>query len=288
MSRFTIARQLFLLCMLAALVSSAFAASASASPELPFKSPTLFVCQEAPANYIGLYTEHECKTNTAKGSWAWATAANAAETWYCLLASSANQLYTEGLCQTHNTGAGAFLAVKIAKKPLNLIAAIDPSTLKGKVAGTETEITCSGGKATDAPETGSLSSGPILYTKCKAIKPSGCEISSTQLKKPGEIETEQLMSTLTSQTLLSFTPKSGKKFVELEFTGSGCSITSGTTAEVEGEQMCTFTTGWESPAMEHSFLCKASESKLELGKKAATYEGLNLLEVEDLLWWKIK
>jgi hypothetical protein len=158
-----------------------------------------------------------------------------------------------------------------ATKLLKLIAAIDLSTLKDKVAGAETEITCSGGHATDALESGNLWSGPVLYTGCKVVKPSGCEISSERLKIVGEIETEDVMATLTSVSLINFTPDTGKKFVELDFAGSSCTIASGTTIEIEGEQMCTFASGWEVSAQEHPFLCKATESKLEMGKYTTTY-----------------
>jgi hypothetical protein len=287
MSKLGFISRLAMLCSLAVLASAVSIASASAAE--PFKSPALKVCQSAPAGYTGLYTSGTCETNSATGTFAWSTAASATTTAFCLLSATANQLYTEGLCQTDSSGkTGKLLAETFSKTPPKLVATIDASTLKGKVAGAEAEIVCTGGKATDTAETGSLSSGPILYTGCTSKKPSGCEISSASLKKPGEIKTEGLMATLSSATLINFTPETGKKFVELEFTGSSCTITSGTTAEVEGKQMCTFLSNVEASATDHNFLCKTTESGLELGKKTATYEGLNLLGVEGGLNFAIK
>lgn len=86
MSKIMILSRLVIPCGLAATAVGALgAAPASAAEGLPFRSPALKVCKLSPTGYRGLFSESHCATNTANGTWAWATPGNGgADTWYCL------------------------------------------------------------------------------------------------------------------------------------------------------------------------------------------------------------
>jgi hypothetical protein len=261
--------------------------------ELAFKSPALKVCKKVPLDYVGLYTESHCATNSTSGTWAWSTpGVYGAVTWFCLLATSASHLYTEGLCQTQSgSAAGRFLEKGIVEAFPKLLATLKSSTLLGTVAGVTAEVECTGGLSEGTPETGQLiGQGDFDYTGCTVAKPAKCEVASAG-GTAGTIATGALMGTLTSAKLITFAPESGTTWLELEFKNKSsetCGIAAGTKAALTGKQMCAFATGIETPATEHEFTCSENEGELELGAKSAKYQGLALLRVEGAPLWKIK
>jgi hypothetical protein len=261
---------------------------------LPFRSPSVKVCKNVPnagptGVYKGLYSDSHCLINTEKGLYAWATPGRRSGTWYCLLAPKANQLYTNELCQKHNTGAGAFLALWGAQRFPRFIGKLDnKQLLSSKIAGATINISCTAGSSELQGQTGSLSSeGDITYTGCTVENLPKCLVGSG--KKLGEILTNNLVGTQETATLLNFTPEAGGAFVSLVFSNKGeesCAVKG--EDEVTGSQMCTWIPGIESPAEEHDFTCRGTESNLKLGAITATYEGLVLAHFEGFPLFKIQ
>jgi hypothetical protein len=278
------------LCSLAMLVSAAFAASASASEELPFRSPSLKSCKLVLSGYIGLYSDAHCEVNAANGAWAWTAPGNSGkDSWFCLLSPSATQLYTEGLCQTHGAN-GKFLTVLDPNLPFpKLDGKLHPfQVLKSTIAGATAEISCSGGSSLLQPESGANSGeGDITYTGCKVEKPAKCLVGSPG--KKGEILTEKIRALQTTATLITFEPQTGANFVELEFSEDNetCAL-NGQKLAITGTQMCTWAPSIETSALLHDFTCRFTESNLKLGTVEAKYEGLVLATLTDGSAFKIK
>jgi len=273
---------------------AAFQEEGATLGSLPFRSPSVKVCKNVPnagptGQYKGLYSDSHCLINTEKGLYAWATAGSHGGTWYCLLAPKANQLYTNELCQKHNTGAGAFLALWSPERFPRGIGVLDnKQLLSAKIAGSTLDITCTGGSATALAVTGGLSSGgDITFTGCTVPSLPKCLIGSGT--KLGEILTNNVVGTLESATLGRLTPENGTAFVTIAFSNKGeesCVVKG--EDEITGSQMCTAAPTVEDPAEEHDSTCRATESNLKLGSATATYEGLVLGHLEGFPLFKVQ
>jgi hypothetical protein len=260
-------------------------------PELPFRSPSLNVCKDVPGSvasgglYKGLYSDSHCATNVAGGLYAWATAGHNG-TWYCLLSAAANQLYTEGLCQTHAAN-GSFLTLFREESFPRLLGTGGLSLLLGTIEGVKAELHCLSNDFIGQPLTGSLGRlAVVTFLHCTSIKPTNCEVKSTG-QTAGTVETVDLDDTLNTTKSILFTPETGKEFVGIEYAGAECKA-GGLTLAVDGLQECTFTESVEQAALAHALSCTAAGSKLTLGSESAEFSSLTTLLVENSLLWKIR
>jgi hypothetical protein len=161
--------------------------------------------------------------------------------------------------------------------------------LKGKVSGTETELTTKTIKLEKSdikghiPGTGHVI---IVYEKVEVVKPKNCTVNK------GTVKTELLIvepvylftgSTFDGLDDL-FLPETGTTFVTLKFEGEKCSLNK-VEASVKGE-VAAFAPNASEELEEHTLESKGTptevykagattpkEPKLELGGEAATYKG---------------
>lgn len=139
------------------------------------------------------------------------------------LAPVANQLYTEGLCQTHSSnGTGGFLATLIKEQFPKLLGTVGTSIFTSEIAGAKSETDCTAATASAQPETGGLGGKAVVtFTGCTVPKPKeGCKVKSSS-QPVGTIVTAKLMGTLSSTRLITITPETGGVFFEIEYSGEG-------------------------------------------------------------------
>src|ERR1700690_2324840 len=154
----------------------------SASAATP---PGVKVCKALTAGPgKALYTNSNCTGNTETGTYAWAWADGAANTWYCLLKSGG--LWGDPLC---STGTGKFEEVLVKgeafPKQTGLLLL---SVLVGHVATLPTTIYCKGGDFRPHPVTSTLSQEiGITYLGCAVLAPASCEVGNVGATKGGKI-----------------------------------------------------------------------------------------------------
>jgi hypothetical protein len=250
-----------------------------------FTPPALSVCKKVPAGEKGLWNSNSCEgTNVASGEYAWSVADDAGKaTIYCVLGGTS---FAEALCETG--GSGPFKEKLVSEAFPKLLGTGGLATFKGTIAGVSIQTDCKANSFSGQPATATtIIDGQLTFSECTSVKPAGCEVH-TPGRPSGTIITSSLAGEPTSsRAAVTFHPETGTTFTEIEYTGGSCSL-NGTKAEIGGSQTCEFEVAATESAEEHTLTCKATGSKLELGKKALTAEGAAKVMVEGNAHWLVR
>jgi hypothetical protein len=159
------------------------------------------------------------------------------------------------------------------------------SILAGSIGAVKVEIECTKDRIDGYIAPQGRDSVIVKYEECALFEVVGSERKSLGACTIPNITTNKIKSKLLSASEVEFAPESGTVFAEIKIEGAACALKS--TQKVEGTQNCALPES-EKQLITHETDCKTTGSKLELGKKTATYSGKVHIKLVNEWGWRVK